>query len=164
MRILRFDGAKVRDPDIDAWLGAQAPALSGIATACLDLLRNAGPGLRELLHDGWPTVCIEDAALACVQVYGSHVNLSFYQGAALPDPKGMLEGKGKFMRHVKLRPGASVSDEALQALVAASYWDLVERLSLESRANSKGGGQSGHGLERRGMKRGKGQGPGSAQI
>lgn len=131
MRILRFHGATTSDPAIDDWIAARPPALAPLARGCFDALRGAGPGIQELLHDGWPTVCIGDAALACVQVYSAHVNLSFFQGAALPDPQHLLAGAGKFMRHVKLRPDVGLPAGPLQALITASYFDLAERLALD---------------------------------
>ena len=50
--------------------------------------------------------------------FASHVNLGFYQGATLPDPKKRLEGTGAKMRHVKIRSVADV--EACRALVKAA--------------------------------------------
>jgi hypothetical protein len=47
-------------------------------------------------------------------VFTAHVNVGFFRGAELSDPNGLLQGTGKFMRHVKLRPGAP-SLSALEA-------------------------------------------------
>jgi hypothetical protein len=92
-------------------------------------MRRCGTDVRELLHDGFPTVCIEDAPFAYVGVFKDHVNVGFFHGASLPDPAGLLEGTGKHMRHVKLRPGRAVDTSALEALIAAAYRDIVSRLS-----------------------------------
>jgi hypothetical protein len=43
-------------------------------------------------------------------------------------PAGLLEGSGKRMRHVKLRPGAEVDEDALAALIEAAYNDAKARL------------------------------------
>ena len=56
------------------------------------------------------------------------VNLGFYQGAALPDPDGLLEGTGKKLRHVKLRTRAEAGRPAVRALVAAA---LAERRGVD---------------------------------
>ena len=48
------------------------------------------------------------------------------------DPDGLLEGTGKFMRHVKLRPDEQVAEGALKALVYAAYIDMKRRLEVES--------------------------------
>lgn len=46
-----------------------------------------------------------------------YVNLGFYQGALLRDPKGLLEGTGKGLRHVKVRHSKDAGSTALRALV-----------------------------------------------
>jgi hypothetical protein len=84
--------------------------------------------VRELMHDGAPTACVRDAAFAYVDAFTAHVNLGFFHGASLADPAGLLEGTGRFMRHVKLRPGVPVDDAALHALVTAAYRDILVRL------------------------------------
>jgi hypothetical protein len=48
------------------------------------------------------------------------VNLGFYYGAELPDPDGLLEGKGKLLRHVKIREAAAIRDPALRKLLKAA--------------------------------------------
>ncbi len=58
----------------------------------------------------------------------SHVNVGFFHGATLPDPARLLQGTGKFMRHVKLRPGIATNDEALDRLIDAAYWDIKARV------------------------------------
>ena len=92
-------------------------------------LRGCGPDVRELLHDGWPTACVGDAAFAYVAAFSAHVNLGFFQGAELDDPAGLLQGAGKRMRHVKLRWGEPVNEAALNALIAAAYRDIRLRLT-----------------------------------
>ena len=94
-------------------------------------LRACGDDVVELIHDGCPTACVEDAAFAYVGVYRQHVNVGFFLGAALDDASGLLEGSGKRMRHVKLRPGEALDPAALSALIDASYADIKSRLELE---------------------------------
>ena len=52
------------------------------------------------------------------------VNLGFYKGAELPDPKALLEGTGARMRHAKIRSVDDARRPAVRALVAAA---LAER-------------------------------------
>jgi hypothetical protein len=61
-----------------------------------------------------------------VNVFTSHVNVGFFRGAALPDPARLLEGNGKFMRHVKLRPGTATNAAALHTLIDTAYSDIKE--------------------------------------
>jgi hypothetical protein len=53
--------------------------------------------------------------------------VGFFQGAALPDPAGLLQGTGKFMRHVKLKPGTPTNTTALTMLIDAAYSDIKAR-------------------------------------
>ncbi len=94
-------------------------------------MRRCGDDVRELLHDGHPTACVADAAFAYVNAFITHVNVGFFRGAELPDPGGLLEGTGKFMRHVKLRPENEVYATALLKLINAAYTDMKGRLEAE---------------------------------
>ncbi len=85
----------------------------------------------ELMHDGCPVACVEDAPFAYVNAFKSHVNVGFFYGALLKDPAGMLEGSGKRMRHVKLKPDAELAAEDLRDLIRAAYADIKIRLGAE---------------------------------
>ena len=93
-------------------------------------MRDCGSDVRELMHDGCPTVCVEDAPFAYTSVFKAHVNVGFFHGASLPDPARLLEGDGKHMRHVKLKPGLTTDASALDALVAVAYLDIKARLKV----------------------------------
>ncbi len=125
---MRFPGAIARDPAVDAWLASRRPELAAIAREWFLRMRDCGADVRELLHDGHPTACVGDAAFAYANAFTAHVNVGFFHGATLPDPAGLLEGDGKYMRHVKLRPGTTVDASALQALITAAYLDIKTRL------------------------------------
>ncbi len=131
-QLLRFPGGQRRDPDVDAWLDAHAGELGAIARRWFDVIRTLGDDVVELLHDGHPTACIEDAAFVYVNAFTAHVNVGFFRGAELSDPQGLLEGGGKFMRHVKIRPGAPVDETALGGLLEAAYVDMQCRVAAES--------------------------------
>ena len=125
---LRFNGAVERDPAIDAWMKEHAGELGAIAHPWFEVMRKCGDEVRELLHDGCPVACMGDAPFAYVNVFTSHVNVGFFHGAALPDPAGLLQGTGRFMRHVKLKPGTATNDVALNALIDAAYSDIKARV------------------------------------
>jgi hypothetical protein len=52
-----------------------------------------------------------------IAVYTKGVNLGFNQGATLADPKGILEGKGKQIRHIKIRSKADLARPELRGYV-----------------------------------------------
>lgn len=126
--LLRFNGAVERDPAIDAWMKRHRGELGALAHRWFEVLRNCGDEVRELLHDGCPTACLGDVPFAYVNVFTSHVNVGFFQGVSLPDPAHLLEGAGKFMRHVKLKPGKPVKDTALRRLIEAAFADMKSRV------------------------------------
>jgi hypothetical protein len=105
----------------------RAGALGAIAQHWFEVMRDCGDDVRELLHDGHPTACVGDAAFAYVNAFNAHVNVGFFRGAEIADPKGLLEGTGKFMRHVKLRPERDVDATALMKLIETAYTDMKGR-------------------------------------
>jgi hypothetical protein len=136
--IFRLSGARRRDPAVAAWFSDGPPELRAIAHEWFARIRQCGDDVSELLHDGCPVACVEDAALAYVNTFKSHVNVGFFSGAFLEDPAGLLQGSGKRMRHVRLEPGGKVDAAALGALIDAAYTDVHARLRAE-RASSDGG-------------------------
>ena len=128
---MRFPSAIKRDQAIDAWMHAHADELGEIAQRWFEVMRNCGDDVRELLHDGHPTACVDDAAFAYANAFKDHVNVGFFCGVGLADPDGLLEGTGKFMRHVKLRPGQQVNDAALRKLIYTAYVDMKRRLTAD---------------------------------
>jgi hypothetical protein len=125
--IFRLSGAGKRDPVIDEWLN-KSDALTAIARAWFKRMRACGDDVLELMHDGCPVVCVEDAPFAYVNVFKSHTNVGFFHGADLDDPTRLLEGTGKSMRHVKLKPGREPDSVALGNLIHAAYLDVKVRL------------------------------------
>jgi hypothetical protein len=126
--ILRFNGAVARDPAVEMWMKEHAGELGAIAHRWFDVMRQCGDEVRELLHDGCPVACLGDAPFGYVNVFTSHVNVGFFHGAALPDPACLLQGTGKFMRHVKLKLGKTTNDAALTGLINAAYADIKTRV------------------------------------
>jgi hypothetical protein len=126
--LLRFNGAVERDPAIDAWMKARDGELGAIAEKWFEAMRRCGDEVRELMHDGCPVACLGDVPFGYVNVFTSHVNVGFFQGAGLPDPAGLLQGNGKFMRHVKLRPGTGIDAAALSRLIEMAYSDIKARV------------------------------------
>ena len=121
--------ASAHDPRVDAWLGERSDDLGEVARLWFEALRACGDDVRELMHDGHATACVGEAAFAYVGSFKAHVSVGFFRGAELADPAGLLEGSGKRMRHVKVRVGDDIDDEALARLVDAAYRDMRSRLS-----------------------------------
>jgi hypothetical protein len=128
-RLLRFPASVKRDPAIEIWMREHPGELGAIARRWFNVMRDCGDDVRELLHDGHPTACVADAAFAYVNAFQAHVNVGFFRGAEIADPDGLLQGAGKFMRHVKLRPESEVDAAGLSRLIKTAYADMTRRLN-----------------------------------
>jgi hypothetical protein len=129
--LFRFTSSVKRDPAVIAWLSGHSGECGAIARHWFDVIRDCGDDVREVLHDGHPTACVGDAAFAYVNVFTSHVNVGFFRGAELADRAGLLEGTGKYMRHVKLRPDGGVDATALRELIESAYADMKRRIEVQ---------------------------------
>jgi hypothetical protein len=129
-QLFLFPTSLKRDPAVDRWLHEHSGELGDLAKRWFDVMRNCGDDVRELLHDGHPTACVGEAAFAYVNAFRDHVNVGFFRGAEMDDPAGLLEGTGKLMRHVKLRPEHDVDETALTKLIETAYTDMRRRLEV----------------------------------
>jgi hypothetical protein len=126
--IFRLSKGVKCDPAVDLWLVDGPAELRSIAQKWFTQMRQCGDDVRELMHDGCPVACVEDAPFGYVNSFKTHVNVGFFHGAVLEDPAGLLQGSGKRMRHVKLNPDREVSAAALSDLIDAAYLDIKVRL------------------------------------
>lgn len=127
-KLFRLNGAERYKTEVDEWLSGEPNTLFSIARHWFTEIRKCGDDVQELIHDGCPVACVEDAAFAYVNVFSSHVNVGFFTGAMLNDPSELLEGSGKRMRHVKLRPDTEINTDALSRLINEAYLDIKSRL------------------------------------
>ena len=130
-QLFRLSGSVKRDPSIDIWMKEHTGELGEIARHWFGVMRSCGEDVREVLHDGHPTACVADAAFAYVNAFKAHVNVGFFRGAEIADPDGLLEGTGKFMRHVKLGPARDLDATALSRLISTAYDDMKTRVRAE---------------------------------
>ena len=124
------------DPAVERWLEVASGELGDLARQWFEVLRGCGEDVEETLHDYQPTVCVQDAAFAYIDIYKAHMNIGFFQGAELPDPANLLSGTGKYMRHVKMIPGQSVDTQVLTTLINAAYTDVKQRLAAHVKNDS----------------------------
>ena len=131
-RLYLLHGARRHHDAARATLEARDDALGQLARYWFEVVRGCGEDVTEVLHHGQITACVDSAAFAYVHAFTGHVNLGFFRGNALPDPAGLLQGTGKWMRHVKLRSESPIDEAAVRALIEAAYRDIRERLAQKS--------------------------------
>lgn len=101
---------------IDRYVG-NSGELSGVAKAVRALVKKNVPGCEEYVNP-WKIPSFDlNGPLCFYMVAKEHVLLGFMRGAILHDAGGVLEGTGKYLRHVKLCSAADVRRPAVQALV-----------------------------------------------
>jgi hypothetical protein len=54
-------------------------------------------------------------------MHKAHINLGFASGSSLPDPDKLLQGTGKYMRHVKIKRAEDLQKPALRQLVEKAF-------------------------------------------
>ena len=135
-RLFTLGGAVRKDPKVNRWFGEPPSELRTLAHKWFEQMRSCGPDVLELLHDGHPTACVGDLAFGDVNAFRSHVNVGFFFGSVLKDPADLLEGTGRFMRHVKVSPGLPQSKKALQELILTAYVDAKARQAARHNARA----------------------------
>jgi hypothetical protein len=101
----------------DDYLEAQTPKNQAIIRALRAFVLRIAPRLREAVK--WGNGCWIGRAGPVAYVYSdtAYVQFGFFRGSALKDPRGLLEGKGQYVRHIKVRDPAAIDPRAFGALL-----------------------------------------------
>ena len=120
------DLPKAAQGTFDELLAGVGPELAAIARRLRAIIRAVDVSTVETvrLGDNAATYGVGPKKMtdgyAYIMPMRGYVNLGFYQGALLADPKGLMEGTGKALRHVKIRSFAEANRPTVRALVAAA--------------------------------------------
>src|SRR5277367_514746 len=87
--IFRLSGGTTRDSAVDIWLSDGQNELRSIAKTWFVQMRQCSGDVRELMHDGCPVACVEDAPFGYVNSFKTHVDVGFFYGAEIEDPAGL---------------------------------------------------------------------------
>jgi hypothetical protein len=103
--------------DFDEYLKAQSPKNQAIIRALRKFVKRFGPGLSEAVK--WGNGCWIGSTGPVAYVYSDtqYVQFGFFNGSSLKDPKKLLEGKGKYVRHIKVRKRSAIDEPAFAALL-----------------------------------------------
>ena len=101
----------------DDYLADQAPKHRSIIRALRKFVKRAAPQLQESVK--WGNGCWVEGNAPVAYVYSApdHVQFGFFGGSALKDPKGLLQGKGKFVRHIKVLERSDIDERDFGALL-----------------------------------------------
>jgi hypothetical protein len=102
---------------VEAFVGQQSPAHQKTINRLRAIVKGAFPELEERMRWSQVGYLVSKKDVCGIYPSSGHVNLSFWQGSALSDPKGLLEGTGKGMRHIKVFKVEDVGEETVKAYV-----------------------------------------------
>jgi len=101
----------------DLYLADQPPKNKAIIKALRAFVKRTAPKLEETVK--WGNGCWVNGKAPVAYVYSDkgYVQFGFFRGASLVDAKGLLEGKGQYVRHIKVRSAADIDRTAFAALL-----------------------------------------------
>ena len=101
----------------DDYLKDQSPKNQAVVRALRRFVKRVEPGLSEAVK--WGNGCWVGGKGPVAYVYSAtgYVQFGFFYGSSLEDPKGLLEGKGKYVRHTKVRAPSGIDERAFAALL-----------------------------------------------
>jgi hypothetical protein len=116
------------------------PPIARLLRACRAALRKRLPTAVEQVYDnynflamGFCTTERTSDCLVSLAASAKGVALSFYHGATLPDPEGILFGSGNQNRFLRLETAATLSKPSVEALIAAAIGQARTPLSATQR-------------------------------
>ena len=100
------------------WKKDQSPKNKRLIGALSRVIDQVAPHLVKTVK--WGQGCWADGGDPKVYIHteDDHVQLGFYRGARMDDPLRLLEGKGQYVRHVKVRTTRDIDQDAFSDLIA----------------------------------------------
>lgn len=101
----------------DLYLADQPPRNQRLIRALRRFVARTAPKLQESVK--WGNGCWLKGKDPVAYVYSAtdYVQFGFIRGSALADPRGLLEGQGQYVRHIKVRKPADIDEAAFGALL-----------------------------------------------
>ena len=113
------------EAQLAGFLARYLPPVAALGRATIKRLRVRFPTCDALVYDNFQALAVgfspngkTKPAFVSVALYPRWVNLFFLQGAALPDPEGLLEGSGSIVRQIRLARAEDLDAPAIRALLA----------------------------------------------
>jgi hypothetical protein len=115
-------------------LAVHDPAVAKLALAARSLILEQAPAAQELIYDAYNALSLAYGfterlgdAFCHVAVYTHHLNLGFNRGADLDDPKGLLQGTGKRIRHLRVKQPSDLESPHVRSFVQAAIAQTQHR-------------------------------------
>lgn len=142
-RVVAAAAAEPPTKQLAGFIAKYDPAVQKPARACLAALRKRLPTAHQLVYDNYQFLAIGFSAterasdcLVSLAISPKGVALSFYYGASLPDPDGVLLGSGNQNRFVRLAGPATLALPTVEALLRAAIAQAKAPLPVTGRGRT----------------------------
>jgi len=126
-------GVRAPIPELLEFLSAYDDRIVTLALAVRRLVLTETPRATESIYDAYNAVAIGYSftgrlkeSFCHIAVYGTRVNLGFNRGADLADPRRILQGTGKQVRHVTIREAGDLKNSYLRRLLRVAVQNARE--------------------------------------
>jgi hypothetical protein len=104
---------------IEEYLEKYNPEMSVFALKLRNIILEMFPDMNENIK--WNNLVYEKNGYVCaILIHKNHVNLEFWRGTEIQDPKNLLEGTGKKMRHIKIESESQINKEYIKKFIEES--------------------------------------------
>jgi hypothetical protein len=121
------------DPTVDKWLEKLSPDLQKVTRELIAIARKNMPGVHEFIYHDAVGYSVNDSPFDRICYIApqkkGYVNFGFFFGAGLPDPKKLLVGEGKRLRHVKIWNVEEAKNPALAKLILVTWKKAPESVA-----------------------------------
>ena len=99
------------------WKKDQSAKNKRLIGALQRVVKRVAPQLSTGVKWGQGCFLAQDVPKLYIHAEDDHVQFGFYRGSSLSNANGLLAGKGKYVRHVKIAKPSDIDDAALAALI-----------------------------------------------
>ena len=101
----------------DEYSADQSPKNRSIIRALRTFVKRVAPGLQESVKWGNGCWLMGNVPVAYVYSVPDYVQFGFFRGSGLKDPRRILEGKGQYVRHIKVRKASDINEDVFMLLL-----------------------------------------------
>ncbi|MEX0896049.1 MAG: DUF1801 domain-containing protein [Patescibacteria group bacterium] len=99
------------------WKNDQSEDNKKLISALESLIKKIAPHFEKSVKWGQGCWIFEEKPRAYIHTESDYIQLGFYNGSSLDDPKKLLQGKGKFIRFVIIEDTQDIDESALTDLL-----------------------------------------------